>query len=195
MLLRFIRLMNLIINDKFPFLLIFILFIFVGLLLVQNYDLRKELLLFGAISSEINNTNIDTNRLYKIINKNLSSIMREKEFKWNLVIIFSPDDCPICIDELSFWDNYARQQKQSFLGCWGLVNYPYPKLVNDFIKNMGWKFPIYVINDSLYTKMSYEKSTPLKILIKGTKNIYYIEGPNPNWHEKSILKNIIFHLK
>jgi|GEM_PF-1877327 len=194
MLLRFIKLRDLIENNKFPLLLLFFSFILICYLLCQNYLLRKELILVNRISLELNNENINTDSLYKIIKKHLLKPMNEKAFKWNLIIIFSPEDCPFCIDEISFWNSFVKQKKLS-LGCWGLVIHPFPELVNDFIKNMGWEFPVYIFNDSLDNSNFYSNSTPLKILMKNNKNIYYIEGPNPNWSNKSTLKNLITHLQ
>lgn len=192
--LRFTKLRNLIRNDKFPLLLLFSCFILIIYLLTQNYSLRKELILLNRISSELNNANNETGLLYKIIHKYLLKPMREKVFKWNLIIIFSPEDCPSCIEEISYWNAFVKQQKQPLLGCWGLVNHPYPKLVNDFIDNMGWEFPIYIISDSLKDEKLYVNSTPLKILMKDTNNIYYVEGPNSNWYKNSPMKNLLANL-
>lgn len=195
MLLRFIKLRDLIENNKFPLLLLFFSFILISFLPWQNYSLRKELLFVSRISRELNNDYINTDGLQNIVKKYLLKPIREKAFKWNLIIIFSPEDCPFCIDEISFWDNYFKQQKEPFLGCWGLVIHPFPELVNDFINNMGWEFPIFISNDSLDHSNFLKFSTPLKVLMKSTKNIYYIEGPDPNWFNKSTLKNLITYLQ
>lgn len=181
-------------NNKILFALFFS-FIFIGYLIYQNFLLRKELLFVNRLAIELNNININPDSLQHIIKKYLLKQMNTRSFEWNLVIIFTPEDCPICLDEISFWDEYFMRQPKHILGVWGLVIHPYPELVQNFIVNMGWQFPIYVHQDSQNIVNKIQKLTPIKILIKSSNRIYYLEASNPNWSTKSSLRNIIFQLK
>lgn len=193
MLSRFIKLKLLIKNDNLSFLFLILSFILIIYLIYQNYNLRKELFFVNRIAQELNNESINTDQLYNIIKRHLNNPMTEKAFKWNLILIFSPEDCPSCIDEISFLNNYLKQKKLS-LGCWGLLIHPFPKLVNDFVNTMGWELPVYILNPGMDNFNLDSYSAPLKILMKKNEYIYYVEGPNPQWYNKSILKNLIDHL-
>lgn len=179
-------------NNKILFLLFFS-FIFIAFLIYQNFLLRKELFLVNRFATELNN-NLNLNSLQPIIKKYLSNEMRKKSFEWNLIIIFTPEDCPFCLDEISFWDDYFQQQQKHILGLWGLAIHEYPELVQNFIVNMGWQFPIYVHQDYQNIMNQFQKLTPIKILMKGTNKIYYFEASNTNWSTKSSLRNIIFSI-
>jgi len=170
-----------------------IIFGFIGLLsivlILQNYQLRKELLYSQKILKFISNSNININHLNRILAKYIFSNLSNGDFKWNLVIIFSPEDCPYCLKEISFWAHFKEKHKN--FGCWGLVNHPHVELVSKFIKSMGWNFPIYVIKENLFGDNFGLGKTPIKVLLNDRNQIYYIEGPIPNWEKEGKLKKLV----
>ncbi|MEO0077025.1 MAG: hypothetical protein ABIK19_05115, partial [candidate division WOR-3 bacterium] len=99
------------------------------------------------------------------------------------------------LDEISFWDDYFKRQPKHILGVWGLVIHPYPELVQNFIVDMGWQFPIYVHQYSQNIMINFKNLTPIKILMKDSNKIYYLESSNPDWSTKSSLRNIIFQMQ
>jgi len=127
--------------------------------------------------------------LVKYILENIS----ENESKWNLVIIFSPEDCPYCLEEISYWLDF--KEKKNKFECLGLVDHPHKELTLNFIKSMGWKFSKLIIEENLFGENFGLGKTPIKVLLNENNKIYYLEGPLPNWKKESILKKLIEDLK
>ena len=108
--------------------LIFVLIALMGIFLVfQNYRLKEELVYSKKILKFSSNSRTDLIHLNRILAKYVFSSLDDANFKWNLVIIFSPEDCPYCIQEISYWADFKEKEKN--FGGWGLVNHPHGEMV------------------------------------------------------------------
>jgi hypothetical protein len=171
----------------------FILFILLGLLLLyQNYQLRKDLIYSKRLLEFSNNPYVDLIQLKQIIRKYIVNTDIGNNAKWKLVIIFSPETCPVCLEEVSYWVDFCM--KKNDLQCWGLVDHPHKELVLSFIKSKGWEFSNLYIDDTLLGNNFNLAETPIKILLD-ENHIYYVEKTLPEWKKESILKKMIKDLK
>lgn len=171
-----------------------ILFILLGSLLIyQNYRLRKDLYYSKKILEFSKNPYIDLMRLEQIINNHIVKNNREDEMKWSLVIIFSPEACPYCLEEIDYWLDFS--EKKDNLECWGLVDHPHKELVLSFIESMEWKFTNLCIEDSRLGENFNLGKFPIKVLLDENNRIFYVERTLLNWEKESILKKMIEDLK
>jgi len=122
---------------------------------------------------------------YNNIDKVITGLIGDKAIKknaTNLIIIFSPEDCDVCLDEItSLWGLTNRISK---IGFFGIINHPYPELAYTYINNRKWNFPCRIINNNLYNEGLGLGKTPIKIFLQNGK-ILYVEGPRSNWRIKS----------
>lgn len=177
-------------KKNFPILLILLCVVLMCVILIfKNYQFRKELSLSKRIIEINKNTNLDLSQLEKVIDQYLLADLSKGNYDWNLVLIFSPEDCPYCLKEISFLGELKNKKKN--LGCWGLVNHPHKELVSDFVRKMGWKFPICIIEKTYFEDNFGLGKTPIKVLIGKNKQIYYAEGPLVDWEKDGKLKEFI----
>ncbi len=181
-------------KNKFFFTIVFVLIVIVGLFLsYQNFQLRKELHNCNQLLKHISNIDLGANHLSKIIHRYLLKDLKKSDVKWKLVIIYAPEDCPPCLEEISYWANF-NDLKNDF-GCWGLVNHPNQKLVAKFIKDMHWNFPTLIIEENVFGENFGYKKTPIKVLLNAKNQIYFIEGPVLNWLKDGKIRFLLEDLK
>ena len=172
-------------KNKAFYLIILILIILLSIFLIfQNYKLREKLRKYDKYKS----LDINLPQIKQILSTYLSKHLMNNKFKWTLVVIFSPEDCPYCLEEISYLANLCEMKN---VRCLGLVNHPHKELVEKFIKNMKWNFPIYIIEKSPWGYNFGVKKTPIKVLLDSQNRIYYVEAPIPNWKTESKLKRLI----
>jgi hypothetical protein len=172
---------------------VFVLVILVGLLLAyQTYRLDKELRTCRKIIEYSGDPMMDVGHLNQVIENYLLKELEKSDAKWKLVIIYTPDDCPNCLEELSYWSNFTAKEKR--FGCWGLVNHPDTNLAQKYYATMGWKFPTTFIDRSLFGDNFGLKKTPIKLLLNNENKIYYVEGPLPNWQRDGKLYKLLKEL-
>ena len=111
----------------------------------------------------------------------------------NLIIIFSPEDCPYCIEEISSLLDLSEKKKN--LESWGLVDHPHRELITNFIKSMGWKFSNFILEENLDGNNFGLGKTPIKALLNDKNQIYYIEGPITNWRKEGMILKLLKDLK
>lgn len=162
----------------------------VGLFLaIQNYKLREELHFCQQLEGHQGGVNIETERIKKIINENLLKDIGRSNTKLKMVIIYTPEDCPLCLDEVTHWA-MLHETEESF-SLWGLVNHPHNKLVQKYIRSMNWNFPNCLVPVSSYGENFGLEKTPLKILLNRENRIIYIEGALTNWQKEGKLEELI----
>jgi len=105
-----------------------------------------------------------------------------------LVVIFSPEDCEVCIKEISSLWSFVKENTN--IGFYGLINHPYPDLVKRFMKTKNWLFPYKIINNNLYGNGFGFEVTPVKILIRNER-VVYIEGALSDWEKEGRVKDYI----
>jgi hypothetical protein len=71
------------------------------------------------------------------------------------------------------------------------VNHPHKELASNLIKSMGWGFSILIVEEDTYGDNFGLGKTPIKALLKGKDQIYYVEGPLANWEKDGKLKEFI----
>jgi glutaredoxin len=161
------------------------------ILILENYQLNKEVHNLRKIK-EFSYGSLDTVYIERILSRYIFKKLEKKNFRYNLIIIFSPEDCPYCIEEITFWADFKKRNKD--LGLWGLVNHPHTELVKKFIENMRWKFPVFIIDEDLLGWNFGLKQTPVKVLLDNRNKIYYIEGPIPDWKREGKLIKVVSSL-
>ncbi|MCP2519873.1 redoxin family protein [Candidatus Aminicenantes bacterium AC-335-B20] len=172
-------------KNKAFYLIILILIILLSIFLTfQNYKLREKLRKYDKYKS----LDINYPKIKQILSTYLLKHLMNNKSKWTLVIIFSPEDCPYCLEEISYLANLCEMKN---VKCFGLVSHPYKELVEKFIKNMKWDFPIYITGKSPWGYNFGIRKTPIKILLNDKNQIYYVEGPLSNWKTESKLKILI----
>lgn len=168
----------------------------ITLLLVQNQKLKNRIKYSDKIVEISKNngfTKMDASHLKKIIDKYLAIELRESDINWKLVIFYSPEDCPQCLEEVTFWQQFEKKQKS--LKCWGLVNHPYKELVANFMRMKNWDMSYHIIEENEYFGDSFQsKKTPLKVLLNKENQIYFVEGPLPTWDEEGKLIRLMDEL-
>jgi len=166
---------------------ILILILAAGIFLaVQNHLLRKKLHYCNQVLTHLSSPNVDINHLKKIVDKYLSAELRATDFKWKLIIIYTPEDCSDCLEEIDYWAKFCDREKK--IGCWGLVNHPYPELVSKFFESRGWRFPNRIIKEHEFGENFGLFKTPIKVLLNTDNQLYYVEGPLVNYKEEGKLR-------
>lgn len=166
------------------------LFLILGILLVlQNHKLRNENVFLRRIIKLYSGTNTDVDRVKEIIEKYVPSTFKKKNAPYKLVILFTPEDCPPCLEEVPFWEKYCKKEKNVILH--GLINHPYKMLVEKFINDMKWQFPYSIIEEIPFGFNFGFAKTPVKVLLNNDNQVIYIEGPSPNWKMDSKLRYIV----
>lgn len=147
----------------------------------QNYNLRKQLSYYQS-KYKIQYENI--------LKKYIFPKLKDSN-QYDLIIIFSPEDCPFCLEEITFLNNLTK--RKSNIKTWGLVDHPYPELVKKFLKSIHWDFSCTFINNNSCCNNFGLNETPIKILLKD-KQIIFIEEALSNWKKEGKIKSYILSL-
>lgn len=180
-------------NGRIFYVIVFILVVLMGIFLAwQNHRLRSELLYCNKVLKHTGSTNIDLKHLEKIVDMYILSKLNKFDYKWKLVVIYAPEDCPPCLDEINYWaEMYGTEKK---FGLFGLVNHPYTELVLKYNTSMGWNFPVVIVKENAFGENFGFKKTPIKILLNEKNQVYFVEGPLPDWKKNGKLKALIIEL-
>jgi len=109
--------------------------------------------------------------------------------KARVVIIFTPDDCGICLDEISFINEILNNKNE--IKFQGIVPCQYPALAKKFADAKNWKFDIfYTQNEDIIVQLANLKK-PIKVLMNRNDKIIYMEVANINWQINNTFKNRI----
>lgn len=111
----------------------------------------------------------------------------------NLLMVFTPEDCQLCLQEIDFLANYCHSHER--LQCFGIVDYPIPDLITEYVKNKKWKFPVYVDNVDSSANFGLP-DTPYKLVLNASGKLIFAEGPIVTWRKSGELTSFLEkHLK
>lgn len=180
-------------KNKIFFSIVFSLITVFGIFLaVQNYQLRKELRYCQQVSKHFNRDDAEIDRINSVIDNHLKNQLEQGDFKWKMVIVYAPEDCPPCLDEITHWA--MLNETEPDFGLWGIVNHPHEQLVAKFIKSMKWGFPNHIVKKSPFGENFGLSKTPIKVLLDNNNRIVFIEGPVTDWETSGRLKAFINEL-
>jgi hypothetical protein len=177
-------------NNKLFFSVIIVIVLVLGVLLaIQNHRLRNDLEWCNKLNQLHSTPQLDGTRVKKLLDTYLKTELGQSDANWKIVLFFAPEDCPECINEITYINKLVESHKD--LTCIGLVNHPHSELVRGFIKSMKWSFNVKIIKENLFGENFGFFKTPIKVLLNSRNHMYYIEGPLPNWVEDGKFRFIL----
>lgn len=105
----------------------------------------------------------------------------------NLVFIFSPEDCVLCLDELEHW---AARRLPSSVKVVGLTFHSNPDVVANYIK---WQaLPIEIHRGPPNPRFAHDEwETPIKVVLDERGEVIFTEGPIPAWRRVGRLEEFV----
>lgn len=128
-----------------------------------------------------------SNRIWKL--SDIQSLLK-------VVIIFSIDDCPLCLQEYPLWRKIAETYQQKEIAVIGIAHHTDKEDLILFAKERSLYFPILLdIENRIREKMGF-KSSPLRILLDAENEILEVAVPDANLqHQKAVLANLAERIK
>jgi len=96
-----------------------------------------------------------------------------------LLILFSPTDCALCLQESRIWNDLAMTRRpDDRLDVVGIVDHTTVTEMKPVLRQLALKFPVYVDESSVIRQMLAAEATPVKVLIDPTGHVRMLDGPH-----------------
>ena len=97
-----------------------------------------------------------------------------------LLIVFSPADCSLCLQEATFWSDLssASDAKAAGLRVVGIADQTTVSEMADVVPGMKLTFPVYVDRDAAVRRLLGVETTPFKVVIDREGSVLLVDGPH-----------------